>query len=418
MNKSLPILIASFFMAVLLSIPALEAQQKPNPVIIWCQDGSGNYAPCQSGPTAAASADNLSNQTTSFIHSFLFMFDGSTWDRVRGDSTNGLLVNLGANNDVTVSGSVTANIGTTNGLALDATLTGRFPTAFSSADNIAAQTATFMHGGLMGWDGSTWDRIPGNSTDGLLVNLGANNDVTASQTGTWTVQPGNTANTTAWLFKLDQTSTNNDVDIASALPTGSNTIGGVNLTQYTPASGRLPVDPSGVTSPVSMATNTPVGNVAHDGVDSGAPLKVGAKATTSVSGNTMVASNDRTDLFAGIDGVQIVRPYANLEDRVSNVVGVTDGSSTSLVAAQGAGIRFCATTLVVSNSSATNVTVDIRDGTAGSVIMTIPAAANMGGAVVPLPIPICTSANTAMAMDPSASATTVTVSALGFKTKL
>jgi hypothetical protein len=161
-----------------------------------------------------------------------------------------------------------------------------------------------------------------------------------------------------------------------------------------------------------------VGSIAHDGADSGNPVKVGAKATTSVSGNTMVASNDRTDLFAGIDGVQIVRPYANLEDRVSAVVGVTDGSSTSLVAAQGAGIRFCVTTLVVSNSSATNVTVDIRDGTGGSVIMTIPAAANMGGAVVPLPIPLCTTANTAMAMDPSAAATTVTVSAIGFKTKL
>jgi hypothetical protein len=33
-----------------------------------------------------------------------------------------------------------------------------------------------------------------------------------------------------------------------------NTAFGVNLAQYTPASGRLPVDPSGVTSPVSYAT--------------------------------------------------------------------------------------------------------------------------------------------------------------------
>ena len=28
------------------------------------------------------------------------LYDGSTWDRARGDSTNGLLVNLGTNNDV------------------------------------------------------------------------------------------------------------------------------------------------------------------------------------------------------------------------------------------------------------------------------------------------------------------------------
>ncbi|QOJ33894.1 MAG: hypothetical protein HRU82_02545 [Nitrospira sp.] len=117
-------------------------------------------------------------------------------------------------------------------------------------------------------------------------------------------------------------------------------------------------------------------------------------------------------------GVQIVRPHALLADRVSNVVGITDGSSTSVVAAQGSGVRFCATTIVVSNSSATNVTVDIRDGTAGSVLMTIPAAANMGGGVIPLAVPLCTSANTIFAADPSASASTVTITAVGFKTTL
>lgn len=117
-------------------------------------------------------------------------------------------------------------------------------------------------------------------------------------------------------------------------------------------------------------------------------------------------------------GVQIVRPHALLADRVSDRAAITDGSSTSVVAAQGSGVRFCATTIVVSNSSATNVTVDIRDGTAGSVLMTIPAAANMGGGVIPLEMPLCTSANTIFAADPSAAASTVTISAVGFKTTL
>lgn len=160
------------------------------------------------------------------------------------------------------------------------------------------------------------------------------------------------------------------------------------------------------------------GNVAHDGADSGNPIKLGLKATSSLSALTMVATADRTDAFGGLDGVQITRPHSNLEDRVSGVVGVTDGSSTSLVAAQGSGIRYCATTFVVSNSSTSNVTVDIRDGTAGAVLMTIPAAANMGGAVISLQTPICTTANTAMATDPSSAASTVTTTAVGFKTKL
>jgi hypothetical protein len=48
-----------------------------------------------------------------------------------------------------------------------------------------------------------------------------------------------------------------DVVTLPALPSGSNTIGGVTLAQYTPASGRLPVDGSGVTQPVS-ATSLPL----------------------------------------------------------------------------------------------------------------------------------------------------------------
>jgi hypothetical protein len=46
---------------------------------------------------------------------FGYNYDGATWDRIRGDATNGLLVNLGTNNDTVVSGTdaedaaVTAN---------------------------------------------------------------------------------------------------------------------------------------------------------------------------------------------------------------------------------------------------------------------------------------------------------------------
>lgn len=72
-------------------------------------------------------ADDLANtsdgvQTTSM----LYVYDGSTWDRLRGDATHGALVNLGSNNDVTVtSGAIAAtNAGTflvqENGAALTA----------------------------------------------------------------------------------------------------------------------------------------------------------------------------------------------------------------------------------------------------------------------------------------------------------
>ena len=40
--------------------------------------------------------------------SFSYSFNGTTWDRVRGSVADGLLVNLGSNNDVTVAGVATA----------------------------------------------------------------------------------------------------------------------------------------------------------------------------------------------------------------------------------------------------------------------------------------------------------------------
>lgn len=71
----------------------------------------------------ATQADDVANTTDSqFVTNFNMVYDGTTWDRARGDATDGMLVNLGSNNDVTVTGSVTANAGTnlnTSALALE-----------------------------------------------------------------------------------------------------------------------------------------------------------------------------------------------------------------------------------------------------------------------------------------------------------
>ncbi len=160
------------------------------------------------------------------------------------------------------------------------------------------------------------------------------------------------------------------------------------------------------------------GAVADNVAAAGNPLPLGATATNTIVGMTPATDTRRVSLVAGLDRALIVRPYANLEDRVSAHVANTDGAATSLVAAQGSGVRFCATNFIVANSSATNVTVLITDGSGGTTLTTLPAAANMGGSVVNLAVPLCTTANTAMFMDGSAAATTVSVTAVGFKTEL
>lgn len=103
--------------------------------------------------------------------------------------------------------------------------------------------------------------------------------------------------------------------------------------------------------------------------------------------------------------------------RVSSVTTVTDGSSTSAIAAGGSGITTEIWFIAVANTSATPVTLDIRDGTAGTVLATFPVPANVAGFIAPLPVPLTGSANTAVAVDPSASATSIITTLIGCKGK-
>lgn len=162
------------------------------------------------------------------------------------------------------------------------------------------------------------------------------------------------------------------------------------------------------------------GDVAHDSADAGEPVKVGYKATTSLSGLTLVANNDRTNGFAGVDGVPIVRCDTNLEDVVQERTTNTDGASTAFasgLAAPGAGIRLWIKSVTICNSSASFCTVDLRDGSAGSVLWTFPVPAT-GGVTHVFDPPLKLTANTALAFDASAATSTITISANGFKSKV
>ena len=122
------------------------------------------------------------------------------------------------------------------------------------------------------------------------------------------------------------------------------------------------------------------GDVAHDAADSGKPVKMGAKATSSIEALTQVANNDRTDLYADLNGILISRPHTTLEEILSERVTDTAGNSTdfSTFAAGGSGVHNYVTTISIYNSSATDVFVDFRDGNAGSVIFTAPAPQTIG----------------------------------------
>ena len=164
---------------------------------------------------------------------------------------------------------------------------------------------------------------------------------------------------------------------------------------------------------------TVVGDLAHDAAsDTTNPVKVGRKAESSPAGITLVSDGDRTEQYADVDGLQMVKPFTSYGDILVERVSNTDGNSTaSTVFGATASARNFLTTIAVYNDSTTNGYVDFRDGTAGTVLFTVPAPAK-GGAVVNFPLPLRqTTANTAFAFDVSAALSTVYISLIGFKSK-
>jgi hypothetical protein len=130
-------------------------------------------------------------------------------------------------------------------------------------------------------------------------------------------------------------------------------------------------------------------SVAHDAADAGFPIKVGGKATSTEP--AAVATGDRANLITDLVGKLITLPYANPENFVSGAItsAMTGTTSTSLVAAPASGLRNYITTIICSNAHATVGTdIAIQDGSGGTTLLTIPAAAVYGGAVITLPVPL------------------------------
>ncbi len=157
------------------------------------------------------------------------------------------------------------------------------------------------------------------------------------------------------------------------------------------------------------------GAIAHDSADSGKPQKLGAKAVATLSSQTVVAANDRTDVFADLDGVLPVRLGANHGDYVSGVASNTDGASTEVLAAGAAGIKHYITDVTIINTSATMIYVELKDNTTVKWRFPVPAT---GGVTHSFKTPLAGTAATAWNFDASAATTTCYCSVSGYKSKV
>lgn len=255
--------------------------------------------------------------------------------------------------------------------------------------------------------------------------------VQATQAGTWTMQPGNTANTTPWLFTINQgsasavvkagnTAATTDVALVVSDPNVLAAINGPIPTQAATVDiGATGISQTtvGTTNAVSLKYLNTTAIDANSGNKSGGTLRSvlatdqlalatwghgtsGASVPTGIQLNgaraanaeqTAVTNGQGVGLVTDLVGKLITLPYANPENFVSGAIttAMTGTTTTSLVAAPAAGLRNYLTTIVCSNAHATVGTdIVIQDGSGGTTLMTIPAAAVYGGGVVPLPVPL------------------------------
>lgn len=258
-------------------------------------------------PTAAALADDTSTPTTLLQGSCLMVYDGATWDMGRGDSTNGLLVNLGSNNDV----SLTGDLPDTAAGDLAA-----IKTAVQVIDNAISGNEILIAGGAT----QTNDVKVTLDSEVVTVDLGANNDVTLATlpdtaTGDLAAMVVDLAAIEVLLGTIDADTgaiktavelidnaidgTEMQVDVVASLPAGDNNIGNVDIA-------------SSVALDVSAATVT---------VDNG-----GTFATQA----TLQAADNVAGRFKLTDGTEVANVNASnqLEVEVKNASLTVDATGS------------------------------------------------------------------------------------------
>lgn len=221
-------------------------------------------------------------------------------------------------------------------------------------------------GYLSGFNGTTWDRLRSDTTNGLDVDVTrVGGTVAVTQSGAWSL----TANQSV-----------NVAQINGVTALMGNGVTGTGSQRVTIASDNTAFSVN-ATLQASTNTNEVVGDVAHDAPIGGNPVRLAGRALTA--DYTAVAAGDAADLITTLLGKLVTIPYANPANTWSSAAasgGIVNTTGVTAKAAGGAGVRNYITHVDVVNGHATvDTDVQIRDGASGTVLWRGFAKAAGGG---------------------------------------
>ncbi len=133
-----------------------------------------------------------------------------------------------------------------------------------------------------------------------------------------------------------------------------------------------------------LAASKVEGAAAHDAVAIGNPVLQGVEARTSLP--VAVADGDAARVMGDDMGRVVTYPFVPRDRTLHNRLALTSTTETTLIAALASTFRDLVL-LILSNESATEVRVDIRDSTAGTIRLSVDLAADGGGAIIKFPVP-------------------------------
>jgi len=422
------------------------------PVIIGVQDLEGNLRYAQSANDGDLTvhqhsslftlADNVSNDVYIPVNQtdlgFMstptapYYFDGTTWDRQRGDATNGMLVNLGANNDVTITGnpSISGQVG--------ASIIGLTPVNVSNTNlNVSGSIVAFQAGTRITSviSSTPSSMLVGASIIGLTpvnvtnTNINVSGSVVAQVTGLQGHSVSGTVATTqsgTWISSVVNT-------VPSSMLVGASIIG------LTPVSiSNFPTNQNVSGSVVAFVSGTPnvntagsvvafqgtnpwviqsiVGTYAEDSAHTSADKGLFILGVRNDAVASFTGSNGEYNPFAHDSAGRVLnKPFAAEEARIEGYNSVVSTSVTTLIAAAGTGLKNYITDIVLVNTGATTTLVTFRSGGGTSVLGYGIAPSGGGSNMIGFATPMRTLANETFDFQATSSSSILFAKVSGFK---